>query len=82
MATALFSLSTQGVSTRANAVKAAYFLASGFSSIHELDVNGAMDTLQSELAECMLDILNETKLKKACVAEYCPFAKEEDCRIE
>ena len=54
-----------------------------FSSKLVFDLNGAMDTLQSELPKCnFTDLLLDTKMKEECVAEYCPFANKEDCQIE
>lgn len=70
------------VRTSVNTVKAAYFLKARFSSKLVFDLNGAMDTLQSELPKCMPDLLLITKMKEECVAEYCPFANKEDCQIE
>ena len=72
------------VRTSVNTVKAAYFLKARFSSKLVFDLNGAMDTLQSELPKCMPDLLSITKMKELeeCVAEYCPFANKEDCQIE
>ena len=71
------------VRTSVNTVKAAYFLKARFSSKLVFDLNGAMDTLQSELPKCMPDLLlNDLLMKEECVAEYCPFANKEDCQIE
>ena len=72
------------VRTSVITVKAAYFLKARFSSKLVFDLNGAMDTLQSELPKCMPDhdLLLMTKMKEECVAEYCPFANKEDCQIE
>ena len=47
------------VRTSVNTVKAAYFLKARFSSKLVFDLNGAMDTLQSELPKCMPDLLHD-----------------------